>query len=123
MCRIAARTMTNAKSACRVGGGGSTCGSKSVSRSPKVRVAAAIAQLLEHELAAILLPIFRQAQELAGWHFDDGQTLPTLSDQRFISGTCDAEAAPETHPLHAIEPAIDHEAVAKFGRAAVVDLG
>ncbi len=43
--------------------------------------------------------------------------------ERFIDGPHDPEGAPKPDPLELVEPAFDHEPVAQFRRAAVIDLG
>ena len=72
---------------------------------------------------SIPVPVIRHPEQLCLGHLDDRQHLTAFRDQRVISRPHDAEGAPKPDPLELVEPAFDHEPVAQFRRAAVIDLG
>ena len=69
----------------------------------------------------IFFPVFRQAEQFCRWHFDEGNHLAALGDQRIIIRPHNAERAPKSQALQLIEPAFDYEPIAKFGGASIIN--
>src|ERR1044071_1110589 len=66
--------------------------------------------------------MLRHTKHLSRRHLDQRQHLATLRDQRGVLWTHDAECAPETRTVYAIQPGFDHQLVAKLCSAPIIDL-
>src|SRR6202140_1642423 len=135
-CNNAASAIKKTKRAWRVGGGLMAGASRRVSSMLKVRAPVTIDSLgcpagaLGDRRARasvcfgcrIFFPVFRKTQKFSRWHLDKGQRLAAFGDQRIIFRTNDAECAPKSRPFQLVEPAFDHESIAEFGGASIVDL-
>ncbi len=65
------------------------------------------------------LPIFRQPEQLRLRHLDNRQRLPAICDERVVAQSLDLECAPKTDSLHVLKPALDPQAIAELGGAAM----
>src|SRR6266568_1664943 len=71
----------------------------------------------------VRFPMLRQTQHFSRRHLDHRERLAVLGDQRVVLWTRDAECAPESRALYAIQPALNHQPVAEPRRASIIDLG
>src|SRR6476646_1097333 len=71
----------------------------------------------------VRFPMLRQTQQFSRRHLNQREHLAALGDQRVVLWTRDAECAPEPRALCAIQPALNHQPVAKPCRASIIDLG